>query len=159
MDWYKGRIRDTDRRVPLLRLIESRQLARLFDLLPDVAFFVKDRHGRFQAMNRQGCEFCGVPSERAALGKTDFDFVPHGRAAEYQRDDRQVMRSGRAIVNRVESAPQSASSTHVILTSKIPLRDSRKRIIGLAGISRRVEQVRERPGAVTRLAEVMEDPP
>jgi AraC-like DNA-binding protein len=141
---------------PLLRLVESRQLARLFDLLPDVAFFVKDRRGRFQALNRRGCEFCGVPSERAALGKTDFDFVPHGRAAEYQRDDRQVLRSGRSIVNRVESGPQSAAGAYFILTSKIPLRDARKRVIGLAGISRRVEQVRERPAAVTRLAEVLE---
>jgi AraC-like DNA-binding protein len=159
MDWYKGRIRDTDRRLPLLSRIESRQLARLFDLLPDVAFFVKDRQGRFQALNRRGWEFCGVTSERAALGKTDFDFVPHGRAAEYQRDDRQVLRSGRSIVNRVEGGPQSAtdaSGAYVILTSKIPLRDARKRVVGLAGISRRVEQVRERPAAVTRLAEVLE---
>jgi AraC-like DNA-binding protein len=159
MDWYKGGIKDTDRRLPLLSRIESRQLARLFDLLPDVAFFVKDRQGRFQALNRRGCEFCGVPSERAALGKTDFDFVPHSRAAEYQRDDRQVLRSGRSIVNRVESEPQStsdAAKAHFILTSKIPLRDTRKRVIGLAGISRRVEQVRERPAAVTRLAEVLE---
>jgi AraC-like DNA-binding protein len=156
MDWYKGRIRDTDRRLALLSRIEGRQLARLFDLLPDVAFFIKDCDGRFLALNRRGCEFCGVPSERAALGKTDFDVVPHSRAAEYRRDDLQVMQSGRAIVNRVESAPQSTSTTHFILTSKIPLRDARKRVIGLAGISRLVERVRERPGAVTRLAEVLE---
>ena len=124
-----------------------------------MAFFVKDRKGRFQALNRRGCEFCGVASERAALGRTDFDFVPHSRAAEYQRDDRQVLRSGRSIVNRVESGPQGsakASDGFFILTSKIPLRDARKRVIGLAGISRRVEQVRERPAAVTRLAEVLE---
>jgi PAS domain S-box-containing protein len=140
----------------MLRRVGGAQLLRLFDLLPDVSFFLKDREGRFLGLNRRGCEYCGVHSERMAFGKTDLDFFPRSRADEYRRDDEAVMRSGKAIVNRLESAPEAEGSPHFVLTSKIPLRDERGRIIGLAGISRRVEQVRERSGAVAKLSKVME---
>jgi PAS domain-containing protein len=53
----------------------NHQWSQLFDLLPDVSFFVKDRQGRFMALNRKGCEYCGVASEAAAIGMTDHDFV------------------------------------------------------------------------------------
>ncbi len=32
----------------------------LFNLQPEVSFFVKDLRGRFLAINRRGCEYCGV---------------------------------------------------------------------------------------------------
>ena len=140
----------------LLRRVSGAQLLRLFDLLPDVSFFLKDREGRFVALNRRGCEYCGVKSERAAFGKTDRDFFPRRRADEYMRDDRAVMRSGKAIINRIESAPEAEGSPRLVMTSKIPLRDARGKVIGLAGISRRVEQVRERPAAVAKLSKVMD---
>ena len=66
-------------RMPLARYkqaflskISAAQLARLFDLLPDVSFFIKDRKGRFVALSPLGYEYCGVKSERDALGKTDY---------------------------------------------------------------------------------------
>jgi AraC-like DNA-binding protein len=153
---YKSRIMSARSQQALLRRISGVQLIRLFDLLPDVSFFLKDRDGRFVALNRRGCEYCGVKSERAAFGKTDRDFFPRGRADEYMRDDRAVMRSGQAIDNRVESAPEAEGSPRLILTSKIPLRDARGKVIGLAGISRRIDQVRERPAAVAKLTKVVD---
>lgn len=139
-----------------LRRISGKQLLGLFDLLPDVSFFLKDRESRFLGLNRRGCEYCGVPNERAAIGKTDHDFFPRSRADEYQRDDQAVMRSGKPIINRMQSAPEAEGLPHFVLTSKIPLRDERGRVIGLAGISRPVEQVRERSGSVARLSKVMD---
>ena len=132
------------------------QLIGLFDLLPDVSFFIKDRHCRFVTLNRRGCEYCGVKSEREAFGKTDRDFFSRTRATEYERDDREVMRTGQAIVNRIESAPEAEGSPRLVMTTKIPLRDAQGKVIGLAGFSRQVEQVRERPGAVAKLAKVIE---
>ena len=37
-----------------LRQTRGSELVRLFDLLPDVNFFIKDRAGRFMALNRCG---------------------------------------------------------------------------------------------------------
>ena len=139
-----------------LRQVAGVQIVRLFDLLPDVSFFIKDRKCRFIALNRRGCEYCGVASEREAFGRTDHDFFSRRRAEEYARDDLAVMDSGQAIVNRIESAPEAEGSSRLVMTSKLPLRDASGRVIGLAGFSRQVEQVRERPGAVAKFAKVIE---
>ena len=93
------------------------QLLPLLDLLPDVSFFMKDAKGRFIALNRRGCEYCGVKSEREALGKTDRDFFPRVRAAEYAADDKAVMKSGKPILNRVEAAPEMEGSPRLVVTN------------------------------------------
>ena len=135
------------------RLLPAQQALRLFDLLPDVSFFVKDRQGRFMALNRRGCEYCGVISEDDAIGKTDHDFFPATRADVYRDDDEQVMRSGEAITNRIESAPEGTGSPRLVATSKIPLRDRRGRVIGVAGFSRQIERMQS--GSADTMAEVI----
>ncbi len=128
------------------------QLVRLFDLMPDVSFFMKDREARFVALNRLGCEFCHVKSEREALGKSDRDFFPAERAEEYLADDRAVMESGLPKLNRIELAPEREGSPHLVITNKIPLRDANGRVIGLAGFSRRIEHLRTAPAKMRKLA-------
>ena len=136
------------------RLDPSSQLLELFDLMPDVSLFVKDRRGRFVALNRRGCEYCGVVSEEEAIGKTDHDFFPKTRADEYRDDDLSVMNTGTAIVNRIESAPEDEGSPRLVATSKIPLRDRQGRVIGVAGFSRQVQRIQS--GSVDALASVIE---
>lgn len=135
------------------RLDPKQQPLALFDLLPDVSFFVKDRQGRFVSLNRRGCEYCGVSSEAEAIGKTDHDFFPKTRADAYRSDDQSVMDSGEAIINRIESAPEDAGSPRLVTTSKIPLRDSRGRVIGIAGFSRQVERIQS--GTADAMAKVI----
>ena len=143
-----------DRNAFFGRLAPSHQTLALFDLLPDVSFFVKDRRGRFIILNRRGCEYCGVASEDDALGKTDHDFFPSLRADEYREDDERVMRTGKAIVNRIESAPEKEASPRLVTTSKIPLRDKRGRVIGVAGFSRQIERMQS--GTADAMSEVIE---
>lgn len=137
------------------RLESSQQLISLFDLIPNVSLFVKDRNGRFMSLNRRGCEYCGVAGEKDAIGKTDHDFFPKQRADEYRADDVAVMESGDPIVNRIESAPEPAGSPRLVMTSKIPLRDGRQRVIGIAGVSRQIEHVREQSGTADAFADVI----
>lgn len=137
------------------RLGNQDQLLALFALLPDVNFFVKDRRGRFIELNPRGCELCGIGSVREALGKTDADFFPAVRAAEYMTDDQAVMKSGQPILNRVEAAPAMEGSPHLVVTSKIPLRDKNGRIIGVAGISRHLAQFRNTPAALQKLVKAI----
>jgi AraC-like DNA-binding protein len=127
-------------------------LVRLFDMMPDVSFFMKDLEGRFVALNRLGCELCKVKSEHEAIGKSDRDFFPPARAEEYLADDREVMESGLPKFNRIEPAPERDGSPHLVITNKIPLRDAKGRVIGLAGFSRRLENLRAAPATMKRLA-------
>lgn len=140
----------------LLQQVDSGELFALLNLLPDISFFVKDHKGRFVSLNRRGCEYCGIQSERDAIGKTDLDFMPKRRAEEYMRDDREVLRTGQPMLNRIESAPESEGSPRLVITCKIPLRNSQGKVIGLAGFSRMTEQVRERPQATENFGKVME---
>jgi AraC-like DNA-binding protein len=131
------------------------QVLGLFELLPDVNFFLKDRKGRFIALNLRGREICGITSIREALGKTDAHFFPAARAAEYMADDRKVMETGLPIFNRVESAPGLEGTPQLVVTNKIPLRDKSGRVIGVAGISRHVAQVKSAPAAQQKLAKAI----
>ncbi|WP_182871335.1 AraC family transcriptional regulator [Rhodopirellula sp. JC639] len=137
------------------RLDPQGQILGLFDLLPSVSFFVKDRRGRFIALNRRGCEYCGVAQESDAIGRTDHDFFPKQRADEYRADDLKVMDSGREIRNRIESAPEAEGSPRLVMTSKIPLRDRRGVVIGIAGFSRQIEELRSPGGTVAAFADVI----
>lgn len=139
-----------------LRQIGAPQLVSLFDLVPEHLFFIKDRAGRFMAMNRSLCEYCGLRGEDEALGKTDYDLFPKPRADQYAKDDEAVMRTGQPLVNRVECAPAPEGSPRMVSTTKAPLRDSRGRIIGLIGFARPLEQVRETTLSAVRLARVVE---
>jgi AraC-like DNA-binding protein len=124
----------------------------LYDLMPDVSFFMKDTEGRFVALSRLGCEFCGVRSEEEAFGCTDLDFFPEGRAAEYMADDQLVIATGQPIVNRIEPAPEMEGSPRLVVTNKIPVRNREGRIIGVAGFSRRVEHLRCATAVIRKLA-------
>ncbi len=98
---------DVQRKSFLRRVANAEQWLALFELMPDVSFFVKDYEGKFMALNLRGREYCGVKSERDAFGKTDQDFFSQSRAAEYMADDRRVLTTGEPIVNRIERHPRA----------------------------------------------------
>ena len=123
------------------QLAPDEQIVRLFDLLPEVSFFIKNRKGQFIALSLNKFEHCGVLREEDAVGKTDHDFFPAARADAYRADDLAVMDSGQPIVNRMEAAPETLGSPRLVATSKIPLRDRRGRVIGIAGFSRPVAEL------------------
>lgn len=131
-------------------------LGQIMDRLPEMSFFVKDKRGRFMALNRRGCEYCGVADESEAIGKTDHDFFPAARADEYLADDQEVLKTGNPILNRMESAPETAGSPRLVLTTKLPLRDNRGRVIGIAGFSRSIEQTQTPNDTVAGMSAVIE---
>jgi PAS domain S-box-containing protein len=135
---------------------DEAQFLALFDMIPGVSFSAKDRKGKFVALNQRACEYCGVPSESEALGKTDYDFFPKPRADEYRADDEAVMKSGNAIVNRIESAPEPEGSPRLVMTSKIPIRDQKGKVIGTAGVSRQIELIRNQSATADAFSHVVE---
>lgn len=144
------------RRKFLREIGSSEQMLRLFDLLPDVSVFLKDGEGRFMALNRLACEFCGLSSERGAVGKNDWDLFPAARVPLYLRDDEQVLSTGEPILNRLEPFPNLGGSPALIVTNKVPLRDAAGRVIGVAGFSRRVPELRYDATGLKRLASAVE---
>ncbi len=126
----------TERKRAEESLAEERSLLRtLIDNMPD-NIFVKDIESRFVVANIAVAHFMGATTPDELLGKTDFDFYPQELAARYYADDQKVIQSGQPLVSREEPAVDAAGSRKWYSTTKVPLRDSRGKIVGLVGISR-----------------------
>lgn len=109
---------------------------RLFDYLPGVHFFAKDRDGRILFASSGLVRLYGYESEESLVGRTDFDFLPKGLAEKFRRDDMKVMDSGTPLVGIVELFPNRQGVPDWFLTDKLPLWTSDGRVVGLMGTIR-----------------------
>jgi PAS domain S-box-containing protein len=126
----------TKRKLAEESLAEERNLLRtLIDNLPD-NIYVKDTRMRFVVGNIAVARFMGAGTPDELLGKTDFDFYPNELAAKYYADGQKVIDSGQPLVSREEPAVDSEGNRKWYSTTKVPLRDSRGKIVGIVGISR-----------------------
>lgn len=145
----RGIIRFVKRRTPATETAEgllgpAAVLVALFDCLEGVQFWVKDRAGRYRAMNRACLLDYSLASFAEADGKTDFDFSPSHIATQFRIDDERVLR-GETIVNRMELVGRFDHTAVWCVTDKVPIRNRRGRIVGTAGVARPLAQDAELP--------------
>jgi len=119
-------------------LIDVSLLENLFDLVPDVAFFVKDISGRYTIVNASLVVRHGLREKSQALGKRPKDICPGEFGAVPSRQDAVVMRTGRPILDHLEMHWYAPNKPGWCLTTKLPIRDDAGAIVGLIGISRDV---------------------
>ena len=122
------------------RIADPQEVRMILEHLPGVFFFVKDEQGRFMAANMATCVRCGANGERELIGATDADFLPPEIARAYREDDKKVIRSGKPLVNRLELFYDEQQRLDWFLTTKLPLRDRRGKVIGVIGVARRDEK-------------------
>jgi len=115
---------------------EAATLAALFDHVPDTAFFVKDRAGRYVAVNRSMAERVGVRDPKEMRGRRAADFYPSNLAVRYTDQDEWVLRTGQPIRDRLEMHWYPRRRPGWCLTTKLPWRDGGGAVVGLVGISR-----------------------
>lgn len=145
---------------PGRRLIES--LGRpfpaeeLFDVVPDIVFFVKDHDGRYVSVNRTLADRCGLDERSQAIGHTALELFPPPLGEAYARQDREIIRTGRGIRDRLELHLYPYGRRGWCLTYKEPLADRSGRIIGLCGISRDLRSPFEGRGDLDRLSTVLD---
>ncbi len=111
--------------------------APLLDTLENVMGWVKDAAGRFVAVNTGLAASAGLERDEVE-GQTDADLYAPEFAAVYQRDDAAVLASGRSLLNKPELINMAGGEVEWRLTSKVALRDGAGRIVGTAGVSRRM---------------------
>jgi PAS domain-containing protein len=117
----------------------------IFDHLPDVYFFVKDRQSRIIAVSSSILERFGPKSEWDFIGTTDEQFFPPDVAADYVAADRQVFKTRQPIIDRLEIWFDENRKLDGCLTTKAPLRGRDGSIIGLMGVTRREQALTGRP--------------
>lgn len=123
---------------PDLHAIDLRVLTSLFDLTPDIAFFVKDTRGAYVTVNDSLLARHGLQLASEAIGKRPRDICPGDFGRIPTEQDQRVLRTGRPIVNHLELQWHRPGEPVWCLTSKIPLRNSAGEIVGIIGFSRDV---------------------
>ena len=110
-------------------------LRALLDNQPHLAW-LKDREGRFLAVNRAFSNACGQPSPESVAGKTDLDVWPRELAEAYRADDAAVIAS--ATQKAVEEEIADINGTRWFETYKSPVYSPDGAIVGTTGVSRDV---------------------
>lgn len=126
----------------------------LLDTLDQVQTWIKDTDLRYRRVSRGFLLNYSLRDESHAIGRTDHDLSPAHLADQYHRDDRLVL-AGTSIIDRIELVGRYDHSAGWNLTSKIPLRDPRGRIIGTAGITRSLPDAGEVDFPVRAMGRVM----
>ncbi len=125
------------------RISHETPFYRLFDCLPEVAFFAKSRDFRLMCASQRFLERFGFREEAEVIGKDDFQLFPPRLAESFRRDDEEVFRTGESKRNIVELFFNEQGVPDWFITNKLPLRDRRGEVIGLMGISHTYEGRRE----------------
>ncbi len=125
----------TDRKRVEKALEEERLLLHtLLDNLPDY-IYAKDTQCRFTMANAAMAHLQGAALPEDLVGKSDFDFLSEDVAERNCADDRAIMRSGEAVLGYQERNIDGDGKPRWVLTSKVPLRDTKGNVVGLVGIS------------------------
>ncbi|WP_202845169.1 helix-turn-helix transcriptional regulator [Luteimonas saliphila] len=114
--------------------LDAAEVEALFDAIPEVLFFIKDREGRYTHVNATMLRRLGLRSRRDIIGKRAGDVYPGGLAADYGLQDQQVL-AGAVIDSLLEQHLFSDQEPGWCLTCKRPLRVAGA-VVGLVGISR-----------------------
>lgn len=118
---------------------EQSPFYRLFDYLPDVAFFVKDSSFRIMGASRLFFERFGFHAEAEIIGKDDFELFPARLAETFRRDDQAVLESGEPRLNLVELFFNRQGIPDWFVTNKLPVFDKKGRSIGIMGTTASIE--------------------
>jgi PAS domain S-box-containing protein len=131
----------TMRRLQQIQLLEGeRQKRAILDNIPDIAW-LKDRDGRFVAVNTPLANAAGKARPEDLLGLTDLDIWPKELATRYRADDTEIMQSG--LHKRVEEPLVDASGiTYWIETFKTRIVGDNGEVIGTTGIARDITKRR-----------------
>ncbi|NBB77929.1 MAG: helix-turn-helix domain-containing protein [Verrucomicrobia bacterium] len=108
----------------------------LFENIPGVYYFYKDRQSRFMGGSSGFARLMGEASIDSIIGKADHDFTPKFLADVFYADDQWVMETGKAIQNKIELVPAADGSLDWLCTTKVPLSGECGEVIGLAGTTR-----------------------
>jgi diguanylate cyclase (GGDEF)-like protein/PAS domain S-box-containing protein len=109
-------------------------LRALMDHFPGNIYF-KDLESRFTRINQAFADYVGLKAGADVVGKTDFDIFAAEHAEQAYADEREVIRTGKPLLNLEEKETWPDGRETWVSTSKAPLLDGEGRVVGTFGIS------------------------
>lgn len=132
--------------------MERTMFAALMDNLPDCIYF-KDMNSRMIVASQANARWFGLENPKALIGKTDFDLFTDEHAQQAMEDEREILETGRPLINMEEKETWPDGHVTYVSTSKLPLRDERGRIIGTFGLSRDITERKQAEEQLSQFAE------
>lgn len=131
-------------------LIKSRDLLHSIIENAPIRVFWKDIELRYLGCNKAFANDAGVSNPEYLIGKDDFQMGWREQAEAYRADDQLVINSGKPRINYEEPQTTPDGNTIWLSTSKVPLLDAKKNVIGILGV---YEDITERKQAEKKLKE------
>ena len=109
------------------------KLKAILNNIPDLAW-LKDNESKFTIVNKPFSEACGVPMHDI-IGKTVFNVWPRKVAEQYQKDDFEILTTGKSLYREVILSDRQQGEKR-FETIKKPIMDQKGKISGIVGIAR-----------------------
>jgi len=116
---------------------QHEELEMILDAAPAMILY-KDRENTILRANRTAAEAAGL-EKRDMQGRSAYDLSPQ-QAAQYHRDDLEVIRSGKAKLSIRETVVTWSGEERQIITDKIPFRDRDGNVLGVIVFARDVTE-------------------
>ena len=114
---------------------ERVSLQTLIDCLHD-NLWVKDVESRFVISNKVTATRMGFAEPADMIGKSDLELLPLEIAQKFFDDEQKIIRTGQPMIDSEEHLYYHAGGETWLLTTKVPVRNARGDIFGVAGVSR-----------------------
>lgn len=102
--------------------------------------YIKDTQGRFVFASSALAKTHGLKDRNAIEGMTDYDFFDPESAESFFEQEKEILRSGKPVINQVRQESWKNGTTTWSSTSKVPLRLDSGEPIGILGITRDVTE-------------------
>jgi len=119
----------------------------------DTAFYIKDLRQRIVAINRRNREICNIARAEDALGRSSDELFAPRRAEAYMRPDREVIATGKPILNLVRFIPEDRSLSHMV-SNVYPVFGTDGKVIGSMRFYRVMDMTELRRERLSRLQTV-----
>jgi diguanylate cyclase (GGDEF)-like protein/PAS domain S-box-containing protein len=126
---------------PTMQIDDSWILNALMDSTAD-SIYVKDLQCRLWRVSKKMAIDLGFSDPAEIYGKTDVELFGEELGRRTMRDDLKVMETGIAQVGIIESWITRSGETNWTSTTKMPLRNDNGEVIGLLGITREVNELK-----------------
>lgn len=128
----------------------------VFDAMPSVLFYMKDRAGRYVRVNETLVHRSGFSRREDVLGYTADELFPGLIRASHTVHDEWVMEHRTATREKLMRYVQYDGTPIWCSCTKVPLIDANDEVVGLVGISRDLPRPDERDRVYRRVAGVVE---
>ncbi len=119
-------------------------------------FMIKDTDSRYIYMSRALRETIHLPLGFDVTGKTDFDLFPRIIAQSFRENDQQVFKHDKPLINEVHAVGFFAHAMKWAYSTKFPLHDRRRKVIGLITVNEAYDKVMGRDAEMNRLLPAIE---